>query len=151
IQNVDLTVRAGEIVGLAGLVGAGRTELARVLFGLTSADAGEIRPRGQTVTIEAPAQALAPGIAHVPRDPRRQGVILELSIVANTSLACLPRMSRRGLFDFLSERQLAVDFVGRLGVKAPSVDVPVGNLSGGNQQKIALARWLATSPSLLIL
>jgi rhamnose transport system ATP-binding protein len=78
-------------------------------------------------------------------------VILDLSVAANTSLACLPKMSRRGFFDFHSERQLAGDFVGRLGVKAPSVDVPVGNLSGGNQQKVALARWLATNPSLLIL
>jgi rhamnose transport system ATP-binding protein len=151
IENVHLKIRAGEIVGLAGLVGAGRTELARVLFGLTPADAGQIRLRGQNVTIESPAEAIALGIAYVPEDRRRHGVILDLSIAANTSLARLPKMSRRGLFDFRSERRLAGDFVGRLGVKTPSVDVPVGNLSGGNQQKVALARWLATNPSLLIL
>jgi rhamnose transport system ATP-binding protein len=151
IENVSLTIRAGEIVGLAGLVGAGRTELARVLFGLTPADSGQILVRGRPVAIASPAQAIALGIAYVPEDRRRHGVILDLSIAANTSLALLPRMSRHGLFDFHSERQLAGDFVGRLGVKAPSVDVPVGNLSGGNQQKVALARWLATNPSLLIL
>jgi rhamnose transport system ATP-binding protein len=151
IENVNLTVRAGEIVGLAGLVGAGRTELARVLFGLTPRDAGEILFRGRPVAIASPAQAIALGIAYLPEDRRRHGVILDLSIAANTSLACLPKMSRRGLFDFRGERQLAGDFVGRLGVKTPSVDIPVANLSGGNQQKVALARWLATNPSLVIL
>jgi rhamnose transport system ATP-binding protein len=151
IENVNLTVRAGEIVGLAGLIGAGRTELARVLFGLTPADDGQILVRGREVTIASPTQTIALGIAYVPEDRRRHGVILDLSIAANTSLACLPKMSRRGLFDFRSERRLAGEFAARLAVKAPSVDVPVGNLSGGNQQKVALARWLATNPSLLIL
>ncbi len=151
VHGVDLTVHAGQIVGLAGLVGAGRTELARILFGLTPADAGEIVIRGNRVVVDSPADAVALGIAYVPEDRRRHGVILDLSVAANTSLALLPKMSRRGLFDFSRERELAGEFVSRLGVKTPSVDRPVGNLSGGNQQKVALARWLATQPSLLIL
>jgi rhamnose transport system ATP-binding protein len=151
VYDVNLTVRAGEIVGLAGLMGAGRTELARILFGLTPADAGEIVIAGNRVVVDSPTRALALGIAYVPEDRRRHGVILDLSVAANCSLALLPSMSRRGLFDFHREHAMAVDFVGRLGVKAPSVDAPVGNLSGGNQQKVALARWLATRPALLIL
>ncbi len=130
---------------------AGRTELARVLFGLTPADRGDIFICGKRVAVDSPARAAALGIAYVPEDRRRHGVILDLSVAANTSLARLSKMSRRGFFDFTSERQLAGDFVNRLGIKTPSVDDPVGNLSGGNQQKVALARWLATNPALLIL
>ncbi|HTI49783.1 MAG TPA: sugar ABC transporter ATP-binding protein, partial [Planctomycetaceae bacterium] len=151
LQNVNLTLRAGEIVGLAGLIGAGRTELARVLFGLTPAEQGEILLRGRAATIESPAQAVSLGIAYVPEDRRRHGVILDLSVAANTSLALLPKLSRRGLFDFATERRLAGEFVSRLGVKTASIATPVGHLSGGNQQKVALARWLATGPAVLIL
>lgn len=151
VHEINLTVRAGEIVGLAGLVGAGRTELARVLFGLSPADSGKVGFRGKRVTIDSPQTATDLGIAYVPEDRRRHGVILDLSVAANASLARLPRLSRRGLMDFDAERQLASDFVGRLGVKTPSIDTLVGQLSGGNQQKVALARWLATNPSLLIL
>jgi rhamnose transport system ATP-binding protein len=151
IHDVSLSVRAGEIVGLAGLVGAGRTELARVLFGLTPADGGQILLEGRATTIESPAQAAALGIAYVPEDRRRHGVISELSVAANTSLALLPSLMRRGLLDFSAERRLAEEFASRLGVKTPSVESAVGNLSGGNQQKVALARWLATQPRVLIL
>ncbi|MBI3863109.1 MAG: sugar ABC transporter ATP-binding protein [Planctomycetia bacterium] len=151
VLGIDLTVRAGEIVGLAGLVGAGRTELARVLFGLSPADAGSILFRGKPITIDSPGAASALGIAYVPEDRRRHGVILDLPVSANATLAHLPALSRWGLLDFAAERRLADDFVSRLAVKTPSIDVPVGQLSGGNQQKVALVRWLATEPSLLIL
>lgn len=151
VHDINLTVRAGEIVGLAGLVGAGRTELARVLFGLSPADGGDIRFRGRPVAIESPQTATGLGIAYVPEDRRRHGVVLDLSVAANASLARLPTLSRWGLLDFDAERRLANEFVGRLGVKTPSIDALVGQLSGGNQQKVALARWLATNPSLLIL
>ena len=151
VSGVSLAVRAGEILGLAGLVGAGRTELARVLFGLTPADAGEIRLRGNVVRVGSPAAAAALGIAYVPEDRRRHGVVLDLPISANTTLAVLQKVSRAGFLDFRAERELAADFVRQLGVKTPSVDVPVGNLSGGNQQKVALARWLAAGPAVLIL
>lgn len=151
VGGVSLTVRAGEILGLAGLVGAGRTELARVLFGLTPADAGEILVRGRPARIDSPAAAIRNGIAYVPEDRRRHGVIPDLSVAANATLAALGRVSRTGLLDFGRESELADDYARRLGMKAPSVAVPVGELSGGNQQKVALARWLATDPAVVIL
>lgn len=151
LHAIDLHVRAGEIVGLAGLVGAGRTELARVLFGLSRADAGEVKFRGRAVRIDSPQAAIALGIAYVPEDRRRHGVILGMSVAANASLARLPALSRGGMLDFAAERRLAGEYVERLGVKTPSLEALVGQLSGGNQQKVALARWLATNPALLIL
>jgi rhamnose transport system ATP-binding protein len=151
VSDVALNVRAGEILGLAGLVGAGRTELARVLFGLTPADSGSIRLRGRPVTIGTPAEAVALGIAYVPEDRRRHGVILEMSVASNTTLATLRAVAKAGLLDFGRERAVAADFVRRLGVKTASIDTPVGHLSGGNQQKVALARWLAADPAVLIL
>ncbi len=151
VRDINLSVRAGEIVGLAGLVGAGRTELAETLFGLTPAASGEIRLRGKPVVIDRPARAVDLGIAYLPEDRRRHGVILEMSTAANTTLATLRAITRMGLLDFDRERATALRFVRQLGIKTTSLDAPVGNLSGGNQQKVALARWLAASPALLIL
>jgi rhamnose transport system ATP-binding protein len=151
VRGVTLRVRAGEILGLAGLVGAGRTELARVLFGLTPADSGEILLKGRPVRVTSPAHAVQLGIAYVPEDRRRHGVILELPVASNTTLAILRKVARGGLIDFAKERDVGASFVQRLGVKTPSVEAPVGNLSGGNQQKVALARWLAAEPSVIIL
>ena len=151
VRPVSFQVRAGEILGLAGLVGTGRTELARVLFGLTPADAGTILLRGRPVTIESPARGVEQGVAYVPEDRRRHGVVPEMSVAANTTLATLHAVSRLGLLDSARERRVATDFVSRLAVKTPTIDAPVANLSGGNQQKVALARWLATKPSVLIL
>ncbi|HEY0777165.1 MAG TPA: sugar ABC transporter ATP-binding protein [Gemmatirosa sp.] len=151
VRDVTLTVRAGEIVGLAGLVGAGRTELARTIFGITPADAGEIRIRGRRVAITNPADAIAHGIAYVPEDRRRHGVVPELPISANVTLASLDRITRRGALDFGRERAVAADSVRRLGVKTPSIRTPASALSGGNQQKVALGRWLMTQPAVLIL
>jgi len=151
VRDVSFSVRAGEILGLAGLVGAGRTELARTLFGLTPADSGEIRLRGERVAIRSPSQAIALGIAYVPEDRRRHGVILEMSVAANETLATLRLVSSFGFLDFGRERAVAAEFVRKLGVKTASIDTPVGNLSGGNQQKVALARWLAAGPAVLIL
>jgi rhamnose transport system ATP-binding protein len=151
VSGVNLSIRAGEIVGLAGLVGAGRTELARVLFGLTPADSGEIQLHGRSVSIDCPARAVEHGIAYVPEDRRRHGVILDMAVAANTSLAILKRISSLGWLSFKRERALATSFAKQLAIKTASVDAPTGNLSGGNQQKVALARWLATKPSVLIL
>jgi len=151
VRDVSLSVSAGEILGLAGLVGAGRTELAGILFGLTPADSGEIRLRGRHVSIDSPAGAVNLGIAYLPEDRRRHGVILEMATGPNTTLATLRAISRFGFLDFQAERAIAVRFIDQLGIKTPSVDTPVGNLSGGNQQKVALARWLATTPAVLIL
>ena len=151
VSGVSLRVAAGEIVGLAGLVGAGRTELARVLFGLTPADGGTIEIDGKVRRVRSPADAVALGLAYVPEDRRQHGVIGAMSVAANASLAALGRYSRRGLVDRARERAAARQFVQDLGIKTPSIDTPVGTLSGGNQQKVALARWLATSPRVLIL
>jgi len=151
IRDVSFELRAGEIVGLAGLVGSGRTELCRVLFGLTPADAGQVFLREERVRVASPRQASARGIAYVPEDRRRHGVIPEMSVGANATLAVLSDVAAHGFLDFGREREIASSFVSRFAIKTPSLKTPVGNLSGGNQQKVALARWLATRPSVLIL
>lgn len=151
IHDVTLEVRAGEVVGLAGLVGAGRTELARVLFGLTPADSGEILLNGAPIRIGSPQEAVAHGIAYVPEDRRRHGVILDLPIAHNMTMAIHPRIFPGAWLRFGAEQQLALDFIRDLGVKAYGPEAPGGSLSGGNQQKVSLARWLATKPKLLIL
>jgi rhamnose transport system ATP-binding protein len=151
VRDVSLSVRAGEILGLAGLVGAGRTELARVLFGITPADGGEIRLRGRCVIIDTPARAVGLGIAYVPEDRQRHGVIPELPVDVNATLAVLRRIAAGGWLNFRRQRALAAAFVERLGIKTPALATPVSDLSGGNQQKVALARWLAAEPAVLIL
>jgi rhamnose transport system ATP-binding protein len=151
IKNVNLSVRAGEIVGLAGLVGAGRTELARTIFGLTPADDGNILLRGEAVRIKSPREAIAYGIAYVPEDRRRHGVVLELPISANMTLASLDQLARFGAMDFRREKEIAADYTRRLGIKTPAIFAAVSTLSGGNQQKVALSRWLITKPAVLIL
>ncbi|MBW7893507.1 MAG: sugar ABC transporter ATP-binding protein [Opitutaceae bacterium] len=151
VRDVSLQLRAGEILGLAGLVGAGRTELARVLFGLTPADAGEIVLNGNAVRIASPQDAVAQGIAYVPEDRRRHGVIPELAVAENMSLASHRRMFPGAWLRPRRERSFALDYMQRLAVKADGPEAPVATLSGGNQQKVALARWLATEPRVLIL
>ena len=122
-----------------------------MLFGLTPGDSGSILLKGKPVTVNSPARAVELGIAYVPEDRRRHGVILEMPVSANATLAILRGISRGGLLDFAKERQIAAGYVERFGIKTPSLDTAVGNLSGGNQQKVALARWLATNPSIIIL
>jgi rhamnose transport system ATP-binding protein len=151
VKDVSLEVRAGEIVGMAGLVGAGRTELARVLFGITPADSGEIILNGERVMIRSTQEAVAHGIAYVPEDRRRHGVILEMPIAHNMTMAIHRRIFSGAWLRFGAEKSLALDFIRDLGVKAYGPDAPGGSLSGGNQQKVSLARWLATKPKLLIL
>ncbi len=121
------------------------------MFGLTPPDAGEIVLSGEPAQIGSPADAIAHGIGYVPEDRRQHGVVLELPIAANISLSSLDRVSRHGLIDGAEEDALAQQYVDRLRVKTPSVSAAAGTLSGGNQQKVALARWLATDPKVLIL
>jgi len=151
IHGVNLTVRAGEILGLAGLVGSGRTEVAKTLFGLTPADQGSILIRGNAVRIDSPARAMELGIAYIPEDRRQHGAILTMSIAENTTLASLDKCAHGGFIDFGAEAISAADWVRRLGVKAHSVFDPVSTLSGGNQQKVVIGRWLATKPAIVIL
>jgi rhamnose transport system ATP-binding protein len=155
IHDVNFHVSAGEILGLYGLVGAGRTELAQMIFGLRPSDNGEVCVRTENgleyVEIDSPGRAIELGIAYVPEDRRKHGAILEMPIAANTTLAVLDRISKLKFLDFKSEKRIAVDFASKLAVKTPATYLPVGTLSGGNQQKVALARWLATKPKILIL
>jgi rhamnose transport system ATP-binding protein len=151
VRQISLSVRRGEILGLAGVVGSGRTELAETIFGLTPRDAGAILVNGAAATIESPADAMRLGIGYVPEDRQRHGVIPELSIAANTTLNNLAAVSTRGLIDADAERRLASRYVERLRIKTPSLETAVAGLSGGNQQKVALARWLSIEPVVLIL
>ncbi len=151
LRGVSLTVRRGEILGLAGLVGSGRTEFAETLFGLTPARDGEILLGGRPVAIRTPTDAIRLGIGYLPEDRRQNGVVLEMPVAANISLANLAAVSRHGLIDMARERDLARGYVERLHIKTPSVDAETGSLSGGNQQKTALARWLAIQPAVLLL
>lgn len=151
VKGVTLDIRAGEIVGMSGLVGAGRTELARILFGITPADAGEIFLNGEKITISSPREAIERGIAYVPEDRRRHGVILEMPIAHNMTMAIHPKFFPGAILRFNAECELAADFIRDLGIKAYGPEAPGGSLSGGNQQKVSVARWLATKPKLLIL
>jgi rhamnose transport system ATP-binding protein len=151
VRDITLEVRAGEIVGLAGLVGAGRTELARILFGLTPADSGELFLNGQRITVTSPQQAVAHGIAYVPEDRRRHGVILEMPVAHNLTMGVHRRLFPGSWLRLGAEQTLAQEFIRNLAVKTSGPDAPGGSLSGGNQQKVSLARWLATKPLLLIL
>ncbi|PKO65788.1 MAG: sugar ABC transporter ATP-binding protein [Betaproteobacteria bacterium HGW-Betaproteobacteria-16] len=151
LQAMDLRVRAGEVVGLAGLLGSGRTELARLLFGLAEPDRGVLRIDGQTVTFSNPMDAIRQGLALCPEERKTDGIVAELSVRENIALALQARM---GVGKFLSRAEqtaIAERYVKLLGIKTESVDKPIGLLSGGNQQKAILARWLAIEPRLLIL
>ena len=150
-KGVSLTVRAGEIVGLAGLVGSGRSELAQTLFGMTPSESGEILLDGESVRIDSAEIARAKGIAYVPEDRGTQGLVRGMSVLHNFSLAALGSLSRLGFIDRAAERRMALEGVKRFSVKTSSVDEIAGRLSGGNQQKIVLGKWLANNPKLLIL
>jgi rhamnose transport system ATP-binding protein len=151
VQDVSLEIRSGEIVGLAGLVGSGRTELAQTVFGLTPADAGEVLVHGRAVEVRSPAAAIEAGIGYLPEDRKRHGVVPEMAVDENVSLANLAGVARGGLIDRARERGQAERYVDQLRIKTASLASEVESLSGGNQQKVALARWLATSPKILIL
>ncbi len=150
LHDISFAVRRGEILGFAGLVGSGRTELAQTLFGLTPARA-EILLGGLPVQIEHPGDAIRNGIAYLPEDRRQHGVILDMPIAENITMADLANVSQAGLIDRRKEVRLANQFRSDLRIKTPNVYVAAGNLSGGNQQKVALARWLATRPKVMIL
>jgi len=150
-EDVSFSVRAGEIVGLAGLMGAGRSEVASALFGLEHPTRGRIVLRGTPVKVRSPAHAIALGIGFVPEDRKRQGLVLSASGLHNTSLPILGRLSRFRWILRTRERSTAREYFDRLRVRTPSLDATVAGLSGGNQQKIVLAKWLAASSQILIL
>jgi ABC-type sugar transport system ATPase subunit len=151
VRDVSFTVRAGEVVGLAGLVGAGRTEVARAIFGLENIISGDITIRGISHRPTSPSEAIAAGIALVPEDRKAQGLVLGLSIRENTILPTLPSICTLGFVGQRQERERVSRVCKQLAVSASSFEVPVGNLSGGNQQKVVFGKWMAHSYSLLIL
>jgi rhamnose transport system ATP-binding protein len=149
--DVSFNVRAGEIVALAGLVGAGRSEVARAIFGVDRPDAGRVQVSGRALAPGKPAGAMRAGVAFVPEDRRQQGLVLDLSIARNTALTRLRSLARLGLIRGGAETALAREWGARLQLKFHRLSDPVGTLSGGNQQKVVLAKWLATEPKLLII
>ena len=151
IQDITFNLHRGEVLGLAGLVGAGRTELAETIFGVRPASAGTIRLDGQPTAIRRPAQAIRSGIGLVPEDRKAQGLFLRMSVGANIAMALLGRMTRWGLIQHARAAELAESFVERLNIRTPSLQQRVHNLSGGNQQKVVIARWLTLEPKVLIL
>ena len=148
--DVSFQVRAGEIVGLAGLVGAGRSEVARAVFGIDRFDAGRVTVAGRRLKPGSPSLAMAAGLALVPEDRRAQGLIMQMSVERNIGLADLPAATRARPVSRRAERDRAVDWAARLQVKYARLSDLVGTLSGGNQQKVVLAKWLATGPRVLI-
>lgn len=148
--DVSFEVRRGEIVGLAGLVGAGRSEVARAVFGVDRFDGGEVEVLGRRLRTGAPSAAMAAGLALVPEDRRAQGLVMDMSIERNIGLTGFAATTRAGLMNRAAERDRAVDWAVRLQVKYARLAHVVGTLSGGNQQKVVLAKWLATSPQVLI-
>jgi len=150
-EDVTFQVRKGEILGFAGLVGAGRTEVARVIFGIDQADTGEIHIGGKQVHIHSPQTAMKYGIAYVPEDRHQHGLLMDFSIARNMTLPVLRQMSLFGLVNQQRERETARDYSTRLQVHSTGIDQLVKALSGGNQQKVVLAKWLITNPSVLIL
>jgi ABC-type sugar transport system ATPase subunit len=148
--DISFTLRAGEILGFAGLVGAGRSEVAQAIFGLDPAATGNVFVRGKELPLQDVNAALAAGIGLLPEDRKRLGLVLGMNCRENTSLAILPRLSRFGFVKQREERSLVQKYVEKLRVKTPSIETVVAGLSGGNQQKIALAKWLARQCGVLI-
>lgn len=150
-DDIGFTLRKGEILGFYGLVGAGRSEFMQSLFGITRPSRGTVEIGGTQVQITSPADAVENGIVYVPEDRGKQGAILDLPIFQNVTLPSLGRISSKGFLQLAEEFKLARDYTQRLDLRAASLDTHVGNLSGGNQQKVVIAKWLATQPKVIIL
>ncbi|SAK50366.1 ABC transporter [Caballeronia fortuita] len=151
VTDVSLDVHAGEAVGLAGLLGSGRTETMRLLFGADRPAKGTLGINGEQAAFRSPKDAIARGIAYLTEDRKAEGIVPELSVRDNLTLVCLPALTKRGVVDVAKQREIVDGFIESLGIKLRSPDQPIRELSGGNQQKVLLARWLATNPRLLLL
>lgn len=152
LKDINFELRAGEILGFAGLVGAGRSEVMRAVFGIDPKESGEIYIKGKKVDIKNPRDAMLQGIGFVPEDRKLQGLVLGMSVGKNTTLAALKAVANKaGFINHKQEKEMADKFVKALEVKTPSNDQLVKNLSGGNQQKVVIAKWLANNPDILIL
>jgi ABC-type sugar transport system ATPase subunit len=151
LKPVDVTLRAGEILGIAGLAGAGRTALAETLFGVRPAEKGQIKIGGRAVPIQHPGQAIRLGMGFVPEDRKLQGLFLNMGVRENVVISALPEVSRFSFINFSEADKLARNFIEKLQIRTPSVKQLIRNLSGGNQQKVIIARWLTLKPKILIL
>jgi galactofuranose transport system ATP-binding protein len=151
LREVSLDVRPGEVVGLAGLLGAGRSETAKAIFGAEPLDSGSVRMEGKDIKTGSPGAAIKAGIAFLPEDRKLEGIIPDLSVKENIVAAAMPRLARAGMVSEKVQAELVEEFMQSLGIKASSPDQPVRELSGGNQQKVLLARWLCMNPKVLIL
>lgn len=151
LHDISFSVRAGEIVGLAGLMGAGRTELAKALFGVSKIDRGTISVSGKAITLRKPMDAIRAGIALVTEDRKDEGLLLPMSVSDNLSMTNLTTVSSLGFLSGAKEKQLSDKMMKQLLIKASSGAQPVGSLSGGNQQKVVIGKWLATNPQVFIL
>ena len=150
VQNVSFRVRAGEILGFAGLVGAGRSETMRAVFGIDPIDSGKVTVEGKSLARHNPDAAIAAGIGFVPEDRKLQGLILGMTVRENTTLASMKQTLDHGLVSRKKEDEITQGYVEKLDVKTPGIEQKVVNLSGGNQQKVVIAKWLATNPKVLI-
>jgi ABC-type sugar transport system ATPase subunit len=149
-RDISFEIKAGEVVGFAGLVGAGRSEMARAIFGLDPEATGAVRIAGEQLKLGSVKNALRAGVGMVPEDRKRQGCVLGMSCRENVSMAILDRLGQIGLLDQKQEKAIAADHIDQLRVKTASMDASVNSLSGGNQQKIVIAKWLARGGKLLI-
>jgi rhamnose transport system ATP-binding protein len=150
-DGIGFSLRQGEILGFYGLVGAGRSEFMQALFGITRPSKGVVKMDGRIAVIRSPAEAIARGIVYVPEDRGKQGAVIGLPIYQNITLPSLSRTSRRGFLRLAEEFRLAREYTARLDLRAAALDQDVGQLSGGNQQKVVIAKWLATKPRVIIL
>lgn len=150
-RDISFTLRKGEILGVYGLIGAGRSELAQSLFGITRPLSGQLRLEGKDVSIHSPHDAIRAGIVYVPEERGRHGLALPMPIYQNMTLPSLARTSRKGFLKAANEFALARKYAERLDLRAAALSVPVGTLSGGNQQKVVIGKWLATMPKVIIL
>jgi ribose transport system ATP-binding protein len=151
LHRVNFYLHEGEILGVAGLVGAGRSALAETLFGLRSATVGEIRIAGQPVKLSSPGKAIQIGLGFVPEDRKLQGLFMNMAVRENIIISAMDEVTRWGFMLFSRANRLAGEFVKKLGIRTPSLLQEVRNLSGGNQQKVIIARWLTLKPKILIL
>ncbi len=151
LRDISFQLYRGEVLGLAGLVGSGRTTLARTLFGVEKLEQGEIWIDGQPVVIDSPQTAIRHGIGLVPEDRKAQALFLNMAVSENVVMSALPRLSYAGIVDFTRVRKVAQEYVSKLAIRTPSLFQRTRNLSGGNQQKLAISRWLTLNPQILIL
>ena len=151
LDDITFNLYRGEVLSIAGLVGAGRTELAEALFGAQPATSGEIRVNGELIKVRRPSEGIRHGIALITEDRKGQGLFLRMNVGTNLTMAVLQRLTRFGLIRWPAVRKLGEQYVSDLSIRTPSLEQKVRNLSGGNQQKVVIAKWLTVKPRVLIL